>query len=402
MGDSIYIAANCFVPLTDVDMAIATWSIKLMPCFLSLHRFSEADELKHTPEDDDNVWISGIYKVPNELIATMVQVFRGLPYFQTLTFPDKRAPLDETMQLSSHPRFKVQSVPHNEVHGEESSSVQGSKENINTAAQSEQTAEPVGLPTEPDSAVDQQPQLAKAMIQSKQSKVTAQAQQNEQNDIVTSPAEQQHTVVHPNEQIVIAAERTKQIDSSTQPTTQTTADMRSSGHAGSQPPPALSRPKIKRVNAVGPPRRVPSFLGRIDGLWRQLQPYESPDNYRVPSQAFFTALSTLSKATHSSPNKVFFLANLVGKIRKISPPCPEPNENPRYLFWEVELLELGRSRSENILKVYIYNVDAKRLCRGQSHGMAEGDLVLAFNVPIDVQSERQCESGVAVEQQWEV
>ncbi|SPO28021.1 uncharacterized protein UTRI_05164 [Ustilago trichophora] len=107
MNDSIYVAANCLVPLDKVEAGLMTNIMKLTSYFEQLNRFSEADKRKHVPEEDDNLWISAIYKVPVEEIATMVKVFRGLPYFQTLTFPDKKVATDESFHLKSYAKFSA-------------------------------------------------------------------------------------------------------------------------------------------------------------------------------------------------------------------------------------------------------------------------------------------------------
>lgn len=107
MNDSIYVAANCLVPLDEVEAGLTMNIMKLTSYLEQLNRFSEVDQHKHTPKDDDNLWISAIYKVPVEEIATMIKVFRGLPHFQTLTFPDKRAATDESLHLKSHAKFSA-------------------------------------------------------------------------------------------------------------------------------------------------------------------------------------------------------------------------------------------------------------------------------------------------------
>lgn len=345
MDTALFLAAYCFVSITDVDLALATNSMRQMPFLHSINRFCEVDELKHTPEDEDHVWMSGIFRVPDHQLGVKLRVLSGLPYFQTLTMPGKDVVRDENMQMRFHPRFS----------GERSTTTdkgKGRERQVNGEV-SEDTSD-------------------------------------EMNDAEEAADDQaQETVVEAEAQTA-AVEVIEVQDDSADEMDVTGDDVARAGPAHTHAdhvliPPELPRlaehriPEFVVVPAPRPPG-VPTSLCRIDSLWNRFwgRGEADPDHLPPlwPAEAHFPPLSSISMYSNRTKFKEFY-TNVVGKVDLIT----EPTLTNKAPFWRLQLSDLNNEA--HIVCAFMFPQPDTNFELGAAlPGLNVGDMVMIFNVQV--------------------
>lgn len=305
-GKHIFIAANCFVPLTDQDMAVAVNSIKKLPHFHQLNRLSEQEELKHAPEDDDHIWVSAIYNLPEHRALYVLEVLPAIPYFKTLTPIDEETATDKSLELKHHPRFNKDNdsatccpviIP-GDCNGE---TIEVKEEDEEEVQVKEEEAEAIPR-VEEEANKDAQPkESGLSFIERLQNPAREEGWPAAETQ---APAPPQTDPVH---------------ERSPSPDWRLPSPVPAPARAPRARRPFYSSLRSRNISTSAP-AGIKTYTGNILGPWRQfLGRGDSASFSRIPTQETFSQLSSISSREFDREGAKDFYTNICGMVLFITP-----------------------------------------------------------------------------------
>lgn len=362
-GDSILIAANCWVPLTMFDMAMATKMLRRMPFFVSLNRLCELDEYKHAPEDEDNIWMCGIFKVPNDQLAIFMATLGALPYLQTLCLPEAKDVSNNKMSLRYHPRLSGKKDEGKSKEHEENDSSDGE-----AARAGDQDAgdEPSGSGNSVEGV--------QGGDENRKRNREAIVIDADEDDTVRTPPSAEHM-----DETMITEDNVRQVD---QPAADETVEdvvdhaprprMQAKAKAALDKSLANTRAGRWQLEPSPPPPRLLYHIASLGGEWKEFTGRGGiATHYPMPSEASFTPLDVISFQRHSPEE---FFTNIFGQVARIY-----PLDKKDELYWRIELFEPFKKGGWCAIYMFqAYELDVGTVLEG----LKEGDWLIAFNVHI--------------------
>lgn len=347
MGDNVFLAANCLVPLARKDVDLSIGAMKETTYFFAVNMLSESDRQSCIPEDDDFMWISGIFEVPDWRLHAARQTLRELPFCKTVTLISSQEAYDKSKRLNHHPRFPawlndaglervVSAFAVKKEEGSDDETVEDGDDDDEDAVV-EIDAATFYDPDDPKHPDNLAPQV---VVEDDAPKVEAEIQDGDLLSEIDSMAQTVQEIIEETQPLP-QTDQAGEADaaSATQDETEDESEEFGYPRRYRKRPRRMRRP-LFTAYAAPPPSSVPTtqheilgpwrrFTGRLDGLRAPLNP---------PSQAALCAISTI--ACNRSNNKEFF-TNVCGKVDSISLLMVSDRQGAKGAsFWKLQLVDL--------------------------------------------------------------
>ncbi|KAJ9474739.1 Transcription factor [Pseudozyma hubeiensis] len=350
MSDNcVLIAANFLVPRTKEDLAMTTTMLRRMPCFYRLKRFSELDECKHAIEDDDQVWTSAVFEVPESRIGMMLQMLAGLPHFQTICLPEEREVLDGKLSLRCHPKLNGTSKgKEREVDAED----EGQEGTIDTEVTAKGEATTVSAPNGSGEA-------------------STSGSSNERGNGNKDTADETMATRSESEQ---AVKGSADIAIDDEPRIVRQRVLLPKARAALDEFVAQTLAGKWQLETSRAPAGLLYYEASLGGAWKEFTGRGGfPTSYTMPVSATFTPLSVIDDPVLREMDDDFY-TNIFGEVRYVA-----PLDRERELYWRIELCDpFARAVQCDIYMFPAYDLEVGT----PLEGLKTGDWLIAFNVQV--------------------